>query len=72
MTCYFRHMKGIFEEAGVTVTSENKKAVDAAIQQIVGVEYKHCAEAWKKIKEEIRSNPKRRAEFIAKLREISV
>ena len=68
MSCYFRHMKDVFEEIGVDVTPENKKAIDAAIHKIVKVEYKQCPDAWKKIKEEIRTDPKKRDRFVAKLR----
>jgi len=48
MTCYFRHMKTIFEKARITVTKENKRSIDKAIHSIVGVEYKNCSETWKK------------------------
>ena len=71
MSCYFRHMKDVFDEAGVTVTPENKKAVDEAIHKIVKVDYKHCPDAWKAIKEEIRSDPGRRARFIARVKKLS-
>ena len=50
MTCYFRHMKGIFEEIGIEVTAENKKDIDRAIHKLLGVEYKNCSESWKEIK----------------------
>ena len=38
MTCYFRHMKGIFAEIGVDVTPENKKDVDKELHKLLGVE----------------------------------
>ena len=44
MSCYFRHMKDIFEEAGINVTESNKKEVDKAIHKIVNVSYKNCPE----------------------------
>ena len=68
MSCYFRHMKDVLAEAGIEVTPENKKAIDEAIHRIVRVEYKHCPDAWKAIKEEIRTDPKRRERFVAKVR----
>ena len=40
MSCYFRHMKDVFEEAGVAVTNENKKVIDRIIHSLVNVEYK--------------------------------
>jgi len=40
MTCYFRHLQHVFRKAGIEVTSENKREIDRAIHDIVGVEYK--------------------------------
>jgi len=42
MSCYFRHLKGVMAEAGVEVTQANKKDVDRALHEIVGVAYKDC------------------------------
>lgn len=56
MTCYFRHLKPIFEKAGLTITSENKKNIDKKIHQIVGIEYKNCSAAWKEVKKRIEEN----------------
>ena len=53
MTCYFRHLKTVFEKAGITITKENKRTVDKAIHQIVGIEYKNCSETWKLVKKKI-------------------
>jgi hypothetical protein len=50
MTCYFRHLNEFFEQAGITVTKENKKDIDRAIHKIVGVEYKNCPATWKEVK----------------------
>lgn len=51
MSCYFRHLKDIFEEAGIVVTPENKKALDRKMHEAAGVEYKDCPAAWRGIKE---------------------
>jgi len=53
MTCYFRHLKTIFEKTGITITKENKKDVDRVIHSIVGVEYKNCSATWKEVKKRI-------------------
>jgi hypothetical protein len=53
MTCYFRHLKTIFEKAGVTITKENRQDVDRVIHSIVGVDYKNCPATWKEIKKRI-------------------
>ena len=53
MTCYFRHMKDIFNKAGVEVTKENRKDIDRKIHTIVGVEYKNCSATWREVKKMI-------------------
>ena len=53
MTCYFRHMKDVFSRAGIDVTQENKKDIDRAIHDYVGVEYKNCSSTWKAVKERL-------------------
>jgi molecular chaperone GrpE (heat shock protein) len=56
MTCYFRHMKDVFDKVGVTVTKDNKKEIDKTIHKIVGVEYKDCSATWKEVKKRIAEN----------------
>ena len=50
MTCYFRHLKGVFEKAGIQVTPANKKDIDRIIHNIVNVEYKNCPDTWRQVK----------------------
>ena len=50
MTCYFRHLKEVFNKAGIEVTPENRKEIDRAIHEIVGVNYKNCSAAWRQVK----------------------
>ena len=69
MSCYFRILKDVFEEAGVEVTPTNKKKVDEAIHRIVGVQYKHCPSAGKAVKERVRGDKAARQEFIHRLKE---
>jgi D-Tyr-tRNAtyr deacylase len=66
MTCYFRHMKGVFERAGVEVTSENKKEIDRTIHAMVGVEYKDCSATWREVKKRLAEDE---AAFISRLKE---
>lgn len=69
MSCYFRHMQEILEQAGIEVTAENKKDIDRAIHTIVDTEYKNCPEAWKKVKEIIRGGDEaKKREFINKIK----
>ena len=53
MTCYFRHLKAIFERTGITITKQNRQDIDRAIHSIVGVEYKNCSVTWKEVKKRI-------------------
>jgi molecular chaperone GrpE (heat shock protein) len=56
LTCYYRHMKDVFERAGITVTSENRKEIDRVIHAIVGVEYKDCSYTWGAVKMRLEEN----------------
>jgi len=51
MSCYFRHIKDILNEAGIEVTPGNKKQIDQAIHNIVEVTYKDCPATWRKQKQ---------------------
>ncbi len=50
LTCYFRHLKLIFEQIGIEVTSANRKEIDRKIHELVGGSYSNCPAAWKAIK----------------------
>jgi hypothetical protein len=50
LTCYFRHLKDVFDKAGVEVSKENKRELDRAIHAHVGVEYKDCSSTWRAVK----------------------
>jgi hypothetical protein len=50
MTCYFRHLKQVFEKAGIEVTPANKKELDRIIHNIVSVDYKNCPNTWRQVK----------------------
>ena len=68
MSCYFRHLKDILDEAGVELTPSNKRQVEQAIHKIVGVEYKDCPVAWKTLKLQIMGDEQKRRDFVEKLR----
>lgn len=67
MSCYLRHIKGILEAADIKVNPGNRKQVDQAIHQAVGVDYKDCPATWKRLKQEIMTNEQKRQDFIKKL-----
>jgi hypothetical protein len=61
-------MKDVLQEAQIEVTGANKKQVDQAIHRLVGVDYKNCSSAWKKVKELAGDEQKRRT-FIEDLQD---
>ena len=69
MSCYFRHMKELMDEAGIEVTPGNKKQIDQAIHEFAAVEYKDCPTTWKKLKQEILADERRRQDLVDKLRQ---
>jgi len=68
MSCYFRHLKDLLNEAGVKLTPDNKRQVDQAIHKIVDVEYKNCPVAWKTLKQQVLDDEQSRRDFIEKLK----
>ena len=66
MTCYFRHLQGIFQKAGIEVTNENKREIDKVIHGVVGVEYKNCPATWKEVKKRIAEDEEA---FVSKLKQ---
>ena len=69
MSCYFRWMKDVLEEAGISVDKDNKQVVDRIIHEMVNVEYKNCSPAWKEVKEHIKTDPATRSRFVAELKQ---
>ena len=68
MSCYFRYLKEVFAEAGITVTPANKRQLDRTIHAHVGVPYKHCMpDCWSKVKTVIQE-PKKRAALVIVLK----
>ena len=68
MSCYFRHMKHILDEAGVEVTPENRKQVHRAIHEIAGVSYKDCPTTWRALKEDVLTDAAKRQELVRRLK----
>ena len=67
MSCYFRRLKNILDEAGIEVTPSNKKQIDQAFHQIVGVTYKDCPATWERLKLELIGSEQKRHELVQKL-----
>jgi hypothetical protein len=66
MTCYFRHLEGIFKKAGIDVTVENKQEIDRVIHGIVGVTHKNCSAVWAEVKKRIAEDEEG---FVSELKE---
>lgn len=66
MTCYFRHLRDVFEKAGIEVTSQNRQEIDRIIHDMVGVNYKNCPAAWRQVKARILNDE---AAFVSLLKE---
>jgi hypothetical protein len=65
MTCYFRHLNGIFQKAGIIVTKENRQQIDIIIHNLVKAKDKNCSETWKEVKKRIAADEQG---FIAELK----
>jgi len=57
----------MLSEAGIEVNPSNRKQIDRAIHDIVGITYKDCPTTWKKLKQEIIGDEEKRQDFIKKL-----
>ncbi len=68
MSCYLRHLKEILDEAGIRVDPGNRKKIDNAVHQIVGVPYKDCPAAWKALKQDLMADEGKRQELVRKLK----
>ena len=69
MSCYLRHLNQVFNTAGIKVTAENRKKADLAVHRIMGTVYKDCPLTWKKLKDEVLSDEKKRSAFLARMKQ---
>jgi hypothetical protein len=68
VSCYFRHMKDILDEAGIVISPTNKKRIDQVFHQVVGTNYKDCPATWKALKQTYLADEEKRQELVRKLR----
>ncbi len=54
-------------EAGIEVTAKNKKQIDEAIHQMMGVNYKNCSATWRALKHQITGEQTQ--DFVRKLQD---
>ena len=69
MSCYFRHIRSVLDEAEIEITASNKKKIDRFFHQIVGVAYKDCPTTWKGLKQELAGDEQKRQELVHKLQD---
>ncbi len=65
MNCYTRHLKEVFDKAGIEFTKENKRQVDKHFKQWLGKT--NCSETWKELKTLLEDSAKKE-EVIRNLR----
>jgi hypothetical protein len=63
LTCYFRHLGFVFEQAGIVVTKENRKELDCVLRGLVGGD--DCPSVWRQIKKRLAEDE---AGFVAELK----
>ncbi len=68
MSCYTRHLSGLFANAGIEPGPKNAKQADLYIQRILGKTGEGCPAVWKELKSWLAS-PEKEAELIQGLRE---
>jgi hypothetical protein len=66
VSCYFRHLQRLFEEANIAVNPDNKNQIDQTIHQIMGTIYKDCPATWKALKP-VLADAEKRSELIRTL-----
>ena len=60
MTCFMRHLKGLFEDRGIEQTPENKRKMQRELREITGVESKKCWDIWKSVKPWVADDEKKK------------
>ena len=69
MSCYLRYLTEVLQEAGVELKSKaDRRAVDEAIHDLVGIEYKDCPKTWKAVKQ-LKTDEGFRSRLVSKVRE---
>ncbi len=69
MSCYFRHLKEIFQEAGIEVSAANRKQIDRTIHRLLGIDINDdCPTTWKMLKQQVLSDEDKGKEFITRLK----
>lgn len=70
MNGYTRHLGEIFKKAGAEPSPENRRFLDRAVREVLGMERADSREVWEKVKPIILGDPAKRKEFensVAKL-----
>lgn len=70
MSCYLRHLQGLFDQIGLEVTSANRREVDEAVHRLIRVSEGECGPAWSKLKQEILSDQQKKTAFVDGLKSL--
>lgn len=68
MSCYTRHLKPIFAEAGVDYSLPNRRAADSILRDLLGMPQAKCSDVWHELKHWL-AQPSPRALVIEDLRD---
>ena len=49
-------MQDLFEEIGIEVTKENRKAIDEILHEMLSVDYPNCAATWKLVRAKLKED----------------
>jgi len=63
MNGYTRHLGEIFKKAGAEPSPENRRLLDRAVREVLGMERADSEEVWKKVKPIILGKPAKRKQF---------
>ncbi len=70
MSCYLRHLKNVPGGVGIQITPGNRRQIDRAVHEIIGVSYKDCPATWRRLKEDILNDELKRRDFTRNLKDM--
>ena len=70
MSCYTRHLGGLFDEAGLENTRQARTEADGRIRRLLNVSEADCPVVWRELKAWL-ARPDQRARLVAGLKDLS-
>ena len=68
MSCYTRHLGGVFTAAGIENTKENRKRADGFIREVLAMQEEGCPVVWREVKSRL-AGPDKGLELADRLRQ---